>query len=90
MALVYYQTVILTFRPFLIVWGADQQANMEGENRGDCSIAPMSVEQKWLREARRNVVDAAQDLIAHLAHAHVELPVVKVCAALFVYLDSSH
>ncbi|KAF2493139.1 hypothetical protein BU16DRAFT_489544 [Lophium mytilinum] len=73
----YYQTVILTFRPFLIVWAANQQANMGGDSGGDYPITPLSVEQKWLREARRNVVDAAQDLIAHLAHAHTELPVVK-------------
>lgn len=78
---VYYQTVILTFRPFLIVWTAKQQANGEGENPRDHVIAPLSIEQKQLREARRNVVDAAQELIAHLAQAHVELPVVKVCIA---------
>lgn len=63
---------------------------MEGDGTGDHAIAPLSVEQKWLREARRNAVDAAQELIAHLAHAHKELPVVKVCVIIFANLNRSN
>ncbi|ETS82873.1 hypothetical protein PFICI_04749 [Pestalotiopsis fici W106-1] len=53
---IYYHTIILTFRPFIIAGAAS--THPEGGSQ------PLG-EQMWLRQACRSAVDAAQDLIMY-------------------------
>ncbi|KAK6212498.1 hypothetical protein LQW54_005272 [Pestalotiopsis sp. IQ-011] len=67
---IYYHTIILTFRPFIIAGAA---YNPEG-------VQPLG-EQMWLRQACRSAVDAAQDLIMFSCTKIRTVPTCKILCA---------
>lgn len=91
-SIVYYHTILLTFRPFLIIRGRWQR-DMKGSARGPGGNAvnrPNEIP-SWLNEACANVLNCAIRTIRHLCEAASVNELVRVCLPLCrVYPASTH
>ncbi|KAH9204794.1 fungal-specific transcription factor domain-containing protein [Leptodontidium sp. 2 PMI_412] len=68
----YYHTILLTFRPFLIAKAA-RQAHIESkQGEGRTFVPGVTDDEMWLRQACRHAVDAAQDQISFLCNSTSE------------------
>lgn len=70
---VYYHTLLLTFRPFLIFRGRLQKKKSEESDKGPIKIPP------WLNEACSYALAAAKKTIHQLSEASRANGLVKVC-----------
>jgi hypothetical protein len=72
--LVYYHTIVLTFRPFLI---SEASLQLSRNQRPE--------EQMWLRQACRYAIDAAQDLIVYTSTKTEMVPQCRVRSPTLAY-----
>jgi hypothetical protein len=76
---VYYHTVLLTFRPFLIAHSEKEKSDsIEVSVAAQNHSSPFDKEDLWLRKACRLAIDAAQDNIVYIHHATLSLEACKV------------
>lgn len=83
-SIVYYHTILLTFRPFLIFrgrWQRDVKASRQGIG-GSTAKRPSEIP-GWLHEACANVLNSASRTIHHLYAAAYMNDLVRVCGLLF-------
>lgn len=84
-SIVYYHTVLLTFRPFLIFrgrWQRDAKASRRGTAGSSMAKRPSEIP-GWLNEACANVLNSASRTIHHLYAAAYTNDLVRVCELLF-------
>lgn len=73
----YYQTVLITYRPFLVADHALASGSVEGKNNAELRGADGG-SAMWLRQACRTAIDSAQDGILY---AHTQIRKYEICRA---------
>lgn len=80
--LVYYHTILITFRPFLIVAATRaRQRRLSVSSPAGVATAPglsLAGDEMWLREACRYAVDASRDQLSFLLNSVTEFDICKV------------